>query len=225
MVKLGIVGNSTRNDDICDIALQEFEEGNRVLICNTEEIHGHILQDLLSKKWLAKKQYEISHFNETKVLEIIEDLELEDSINLDNTLEDIRNQALVALEKDFNPEYIFGRENREKKKEMIAEASYGSAPCIVIGTNAVGIGTDTRNINVVLLADVRKSSIRVLQSIGRGGRIKTYINELNNNVFKVYNWEDWFHPKLMEHSYKREKVYKKYFLGQDSVTEDKWKKL
>lgn len=223
MVKLGIVGNSTRNDDVCDVALREFEEGNRVLICNTEEIHGHILQELLSKKWLEKIKMDISCSNKTQILEKLNTQNLIDQIDQSENLENIRNRALELLDENFQPEYIFGRESRESKKNMIKEASYGEDPCIYIGTNAVGIGVDTKNINVVLLVDVRKSSIRVLQSIGRGDRIKSYQNnDLENDAFKVYAWDDWFHPKLQEHSRKVVAIYEKYFLGRESVTKEKW---
>ncbi len=222
-VKLGLVGNSTRNDDVCETAIEEFMEGNRVLICINEEVHGHILRDILTEKW---KQIQVNKIYGLKSKQLIEKLkELGMEYPQDEPIENLRYNLIQYLEKDFDPGYIFGQESKAIKKQLILETSYGHDACITIGTSAVGIGVDTKNINVVLLVDVRKSSTRTIQGIGRGSRIKNFEDQEKNYNFRVYNWLDWFHPKLMEHSRKRERMFKEYFLGEESITKKKWSKV
>lgn len=111
------------------------------------------------------------------------------------------------------------KEEKIKKEQDIEKASYGTDPIIVIGTFAIGIGVDTKNIDTVILADVRKSTIRVIQSSGRGGRI----NELSHE-FEIIDLYDWFHPTLEKHSQKRYKMIMDYFRDNDSLVRDIWSK-
>lgn len=76
-----------------------------------------------------------------------------------------------------------------------------SGGLISIGTMKVGLGTDMRNITAVILASGGKSSIRMIQRIGRGARKTT-------DEFIVIDFFDYFNPKLQKHSTERLKIYK-----------------
>lgn len=75
---------------------------------------------------------------------------------------------------------------------------------ISIGTMTVGVGTDMRNITAVILASGGKSSIRMIQRIGRGSRKTT-------DEFVVIDFFDWFNPDLLKHSITRLQVFKEEF--------------
>lgn len=139
--------------------------------------------------------------------------------------ETAHGQILEKRFKDAGHKTIFihgdtpTKEEKVRKEENIETASYGTDPVIVIGTFAIGIGVDTKNIDTVILADVRKSTIRVIQSSGRGGRI----NELSHE-FEIIDLYDWFHPTLEKHSQKRYKMIMDYFKDNNSLVRDIWSK-
>jgi superfamily II DNA or RNA helicase len=171
IVKLGLVGNNSRNVNIVNDAIDLMTGGNRVLVCIHEEMHGHILQEMFADKGIKTS-------------------------------------------------FIFGRERKAQKRKIIEETQTGEEPHIFIGTGAVGLGVDTKNINSVILADVRKSSVVVFQFIGRALRATTLSMEAT-----IINYIDWFHPKLKEHSLLRERMCGDYYSSKDSTTKKKWSKI
>ncbi len=112
------------------------------------------------------------------------------------------------------------KDEKKQKQEDIELASYGTDPIIVIGTFAIGIGVDTKNIDTVILADLRKGTIRFIQSGGRGSRKKDFTHQ-----FEIVDFYDWFHPTLEKHSKKRYSTFMKYFKSEQGMTRDQWKRM
>lgn len=110
--------------------------------------------------------------------------------------------------------YFSDMDSKEKKK-ILNEASHGRNPGIWIGTYAIGIGVDTKNINAVIMADGRKSSIQNIQRKGRGIRK----DDLEFNDLIVIDYFDWFHPVLLKHSKARYSTHKEYYSGNKSYVE------
>lgn len=102
---------------------------------------------------------------------------------------------------------IHGEIPRKVNEETIKKVGERTSG-ICIGTMSVGEGTDMPNISSVIIASGGKSSIRFLQRIGRGARKGT---EQNKTTFKVRDYFDWFHDKLMRHSMIRKDIFNKYF--------------
>ena len=75
-----------------------------------------------------------------------------------------------------------------------------------VGTISVGEGTDMPYIDVVILASGGKSSIRLLQRIGRGLRTPE-----GKDSLLVIDFQDWFNPILLRHSLARQKTFREYY--------------
>jgi superfamily II DNA or RNA helicase len=95
---------------------------------------------------------------------------------------------------------IHGQLNSKEKHENIKKVAETKGSLISIGTMAVGEGTDMPNISAVILASGGKSSIRMIQRIGRGTR-KT------KEEFIVVDFWDWFNEILLKHSKERIKTF------------------
>lgn len=128
--------------------------------------------------------------------------------------------GFILEDSEYKYIQVYGTQEKHLKEENIEIASNGRDPIIVIGTFAIGIGVDTKNIDSVILADVRKASIRVLQSEGRGSRVKDY-----SFTFRIFDIYDWFHPKLEEHSKKRYGLFMSYFKSTRSMTVKMWERF
>ena len=158
ILEIGIIGNKTRNRQIVDDAIKEFNQGKNVFI-NVDEI-SHIE--------LLKSRFE--------------------SLNIPV---DIIHGQLPR------------RENL-KTIEKVGNRQTG----ICLGTMSVGEGTDMPNLDTIILASGGKSSIRLIQRIGRGARLGT---ELSKKNFDVIDYNDIFHSTLARHAYKRKTIYLNYF--------------
>lgn len=90
-------------------------------------------------------------------------------------------------------------------------------PMISIGTMAVGEGTDMPNINAVVLASGGRSTIRLIQRIGRGSR-KTSLN------FKVIDFKDNANPNLYDQFKDRYKTFMQEFEELNELKISKLKK-
>lgn len=110
-------------------------------------------------------------------------------------------------EKGVDADIIHGKLNKKNNDQtimMVGERQTG----IALGTMSVGEGTDMPNLTVIILASGGKSSIRLIQRIGRGARLGV---DLTKKSFKVYDFFDWFHPTLLRHSQLRKYIYEDYF--------------
>jgi superfamily II DNA or RNA helicase len=125
---------------------------------------------------------------------------------------------------DFDYYVIHGGVSKKERRERELSASEGERPAIVVGTMAIGEGTDMQNITDVFLVDTRKSPIRMLQRIGRGLRVNEFCKRF---LFQVHDMNDWFHDKLREHSYLRKKLFEEYYEKDKTVSyvEKAWQKI
>lgn len=117
-------------------------------------------------------------------------------------------------------ETYFADMDKKEKARIRKEASDQKDPIIVIGTYAIGIGVDTKNIDAVIIADGRKSSNRGIQVKGRGVRKKD-----DDITLKVIDYFDWFNPTLLKHSKTRFQVHKQYYSGEQSYVEKMFGKI
>jgi superfamily II DNA or RNA helicase len=97
-------------------------------------------------------------------------------------------------------EVIHGQLNKKEKRAAKDKVAKSKKEIVSLGTMAVGEGSDMPQIDVVILAAGGKSSIRVLQRIGRG--IRRTSSELI-----VIDFKDWYHPTLYKHFLKRVKAF------------------
>ena len=111
------------------------------------------------------------------------------------------------LDQGIEVDIIHGQINKHKNDEIILKVGERKTG-ISLGTMSVGEGTDMPNLTVIILASGGKSSIRLIQRIGRGARLGT---ELSKKSFKVFDFFDWFHPTLLRHSIARKRIYEDYF--------------
>ena len=107
-------------------------------------------------------------------------------------------------QKGIEPEIIYGDLSEWEKNESIKKVGEHKGSLITIATMAVGQGTDMPYVNSVILASGGRSTIRLIQRIGRGTR-KT------EEDFKVIDFFDWYHDKLIEHSKERIKTFKEEY--------------
>lgn len=104
---------------------------------------------------------------------------------------------------------IHGQKKRSINEENIKTVGETQGGLISIGTMSVGEGTDMPHINLVILASGGKSTIRLLQRIGRGLRTPDGKTDL-----LVIDFFDWFNPILLRHSLARQSTFKKYYEGE-----------
>lgn len=128
-------------------------------------------------------------------------------------------------------ETYFSDMDKKEKKRVLKEASLDEEPIIVIGTYAIGIGVDTKNIDFVIIADGRKSSNQGIQRKGRGVRKKFIKDPVTGEMvasdltLKIIDYFDWFHSTLLKHSKARFKVHQQYYNGDSSFTEKMFNKI
>ena len=104
-----------------------------------------------------------------------------------------------------SPEVINGKMSKQEKREVIKKVSEESENGIItIGSSAVGMGTNLKYVDVVILAAGWGASTVLLQRIGRGAR-------KFKDDFYIFDFKDWFHQTLSKHSWKREKAYEKTY--------------
>lgn len=214
IAKLGLIGNETRNEDIAHTAIEYFFDNRHVLILVNEEYHGHILRNRIISLMKESAPIFVRNFPKEKKESISKNLGIESDDSL------IIDYFLNVLNADF----IFGQDVRSEKMKKIADLSFGQKACITIGTQAIAEGVDTKNINTIILADLRKASIRNIQGAGRGGRIGN-LEDGDNQEFIIVNYMDWFHPTLLKHSQQRGEIIEKIFFSDDSYMKSKWGSL
>jgi superfamily II DNA or RNA helicase len=165
LIKLGIVGNTERNNQICSIALEQYHmEGKRIMICVWEDAHAMILQETLRKMGVEAHMY-------------------------------------------------FSKLDKKEKTRVDNIVSNSTEPFISICTIALGISADTRAVDTIMLADVRKSSIQLLQRIGRGHRILDDVTDL-----LIYDFKDGFNDTTYKWHRERQKTFNDYYFKNESFT-------
>jgi len=114
---------------------------------------------------------------------------------------------------------IYSSSLKKDERSRIEDiASHGTDPVVVIATSALRRGTDTVNIDTIILADVRKSPTNLFQSIGRGTRIG------GNHSLLVVDIKDWFHETPLRWFLERQRAFKDYYKSDGSYTDKKFKK-
>jgi len=111
-----------------------------------------------------------------------------------------------------------GSVDSKERKRIENIAAYEKDPCIIIATSALRRGTDTVNIDTIILADVRKNPTSLFQSIGRGTRLG------DREDLLVVDFVDWFHNTTQRWSSERQKAFKDYYESKESFTLKKFKK-
>lgn len=150
--------------------------------------------------------------NKSRNKQIVEDAlkAYNDDKNVFISVDEISHIDLLKarfLEKGIEVDVIHGllpKRDNNRTIDKVGQRTKG----ICLGTMSVGEGTDMPNLDVIILASGGKSSIRILQRIGRGARLGT---ELNKTSFMVIDYNDWFHPTLARHAMKRQFIYNDYF--------------
>jgi superfamily II DNA or RNA helicase len=105
--------------------------------------------------------------------------------------------------------FISGDDSSIEKKNKIQELRDKNEGFILVGTMAVGIGTDIPGINKIIMASTGKSSIRFLQRIGRGMRTN---NEVEKQL-EVFDFMDRWNSKTKAFTIERIKAFTKHFKG------------
>jgi superfamily II DNA or RNA helicase len=106
--------------------------------------------------------------------------------------------------KGIEPEVIYGDLSNWEREDKIRKVGNHNGSLITIATMAVGQGTDMPYVNAIILASGGRSTIRLIQRIGRGTRKTT-------EDFMVIDFFDWYHEKLIEHSRNRQKTFKEEY--------------
>jgi superfamily II DNA or RNA helicase len=99
-------------------------------------------------------------------------------------------------------QFISGQEDTQVRVDALAAFNAGKIRCL-IGTSILYQGIDTPNIDVLVLADLGKSKIAVLQALGRGLRKREGKERL-----LVRDYANFCHKWLTKHSLKRLQIYK-----------------
>ena len=108
---------------------------------------------------------------------------------------------------DIDSILIHGRRKNQENDENIKKVGENKDQGMIsIGTMAIGEGTDMPYIDVVILASGGKSTIKLLQRIGRGARRPD-----GKDSFLIIDFQDWFNPILLKHSLARQKTVKEYY--------------
>lgn len=103
-------------------------------------------------------------------------------------------------------ETIHGKLPRQHNRDMIKKVGERKSG-ICLGTWSVGEGTDMPQLTSIILASGGKSTIRLIQRIGRGARLGL---DFSKKTFKVFDFNDWFHDTLSRHSFIRKITYQNY---------------
>lgn len=111
----------------------------------------------------------------------------------------------------------FSKQDKDFKKdiERLTEDTKGKAGFIVLATVALGIGADTKAIDTVILADVRKASNGLFQRGGRGTRKVDFEAE---ETLIIHDFDDWFNETTWKWSKIRKKLINEYYFGEGSFT-------
>jgi superfamily II DNA or RNA helicase len=99
-------------------------------------------------------------------------------------------------------QFISGQEETQVRIDALKSFNAGEIRCL-IGTSILYQGIDTPNIDVLVMADLGKSKIAVLQALGRGLRKREGKERL-----LVRDYANFCHKWLTKHSLKRLQMYK-----------------
>lgn len=120
--------------------------------------------------------------------------------------ESLRNMGI-------NAHMYFSKLDTKEKERVDSIVSNSTEPFIAICTIALGIGADTRGVDTIILADVRKATIQLLQRIGRGHRIMDGVTDL-----WVYDFKDGFNDTTYKWHAERQKTFNDYYFKNESFT-------
>lgn len=183
LVDEGIIRNQARNEQIVKKAIELFDDHHQVFIAIDE----------------------VSHF-EGKSIEV-----KNAKGEMEWVKEDDVSYCLKALFEKYKTPVVFisGQDSAREKNAKIALLRQAKGGFILVGTMAVGLGTDIPGINKVIHAVTGESSIRFLQRIGRGLRSQ----HDKGKVLEVFDFMDRWNPKAKAFSIKRIKTFIKHFKG------------
>lgn len=124
-------------------------------------------------------------------------------------------ERFTALKVD--PIIVHGEMEKKEKERNVKIIGKEKGQMLSIGTMAIGEGTDMPNISAVVLGAGGKSTIRLLQRIGRGSR-KT------QEEFIVVDFKDTQHTRLYNHFKERYKTFMNEFEEVSELNLSKLKK-
>lgn len=175
-----------------------------------------VLDEIIKKCFIANES------RNSQIIDLAADLNAEGRNVLIFVTEEGHGHILKARLKEIGLEsYFYFREQKEELKEKYQKLAYGeedSKPFIMIGTSAIGLGNDTKAINAIILADVRKSLKIILQRIGRGLRTYGKFEDL-----LVYDFQDPFNKTTKRWAMQREKTVNDYYFKEQSFTKSHFK--
>jgi superfamily II DNA or RNA helicase len=183
----GIIRNKARNEQIVKKAIELYDDNHQVFIAIDEigQFEGKMVE--------VKKP----GASEDAPKEFVRDKDISYCLK---SLFEARSQSVI---------FISGDDSNSEKKRKIKELREETGGFILVGTMAVGIGTDIPGINKIIMAATGKSSIKFLQRIGRGMRT----NNESNKQLDVFDFMDRWNPIVKAFTIERVKAFTKHFKG------------
>jgi len=169
-----------------------------------------VIRNIARNRQIVKKAIELYDDNHQVFVAIDEIGHFQGKENESGIIED-NDYCLKRLFEESGQKVIFisGNDSTAEKNRKISELKESSVGFILVGTMAVGIGTDIPGIDKVIFASTGKSSIRFIQRIGRGMRT----DGDNSKVLEVFDFMDRWNPYAKKYSIERIKTFSKYFKG------------
>lgn len=189
----GIIRNKDRNRYVVKKAIDLFEDGGRVLIALEET--GHFEGKMVE---VGRKNVGVDEDGnpiEKRILEREKDV----SYSL----------KVLFEERGVKVHYISGNDSSAEKNRKIKALNESNEPFILVGTLAIGVGTDLPRINKVFIASGGKSSIRFMQWIGRGMRTAGEIGK----TLEVFMFMDAWNARAKSWSAARMRIFAKQYPG------------
>ena len=117
----------------------------------------------------------------------------------------------------------FSDQDKALKNEIkaLSRDTKNKKPFVIISTIALGIGFDTKAVDTIILGDVRKASIGLLQRNGRGTRKVDFESE---EILIINDFDDWFNKTTHKWSRERKKIIESYYFKNESFSRKMAKK-
>lgn len=188
IIDFGIIRNKARNQQIVKKAIELYDDNNRVFIAINE-----------IGQYEGKSVVKIKNINGEKV-EVME-------------IEEDTSYCLKTLfeEKDVPVFFVSGDTSKKEKKEIISRLEETENGFILIGTMAIGIGTDIPPINKIIMGSTttKNESIKFIQRIGRGMRT----GGEKGKELEVFDFMDRWNALTKKYTIDRIKIFSKHFKG------------
>lgn len=114
-----------------------------------------------------------------------------------------RNLAAMINAQGVSCMFLHGSLAGDERQEAIRDFEEGKYT-VIVGTTIFNTGVDLPSVNAVVLAGGGQSKLALLQKIGRGMRLND-----SGDEFRVYDFADFTHKYLIDHSLSRIREYKR----------------